>query len=421
MKNDPKQVVNELAQSSFDERDLTAVQVRLQSFLRYLKANGFRLDIEGQCLAQQLLAANDYGDSRYLQHTLAIVLCKNSQQWQQYDRLFDEYWKPKGRQQMIKKPDTGPSSAKRDSRIEACEQGEDTSLVNEKKRSYQAKAGQNSELENPLHSQASANNGSEKLDFCMMSEQQLQHQFKASCTELADFFSKRMRKVRNSTAGEKIDLRQSMQRSLKHGGEMIDLVYLKRPKVAPSFTLLIDVSRSMSHYSNAFLIFAWALMQVLPNARVFVFNTTLIELTESLKSKGLAAVQGQLEMLANAWGGGTRIASSLQLLAKRAAKFKRGSHYFLVHSDGLDTDPPMALAAQLKKLKKQCRSIIWLSPLLKDSQYSVETASLKNALGEIDHFLPIHNMQCLTNLVQIIVNGQRQRLTLAKYSSERYR
>ena len=411
MKSYSVKTVIEPALSRFDKCELTAMQVRLQSFLRYLKANGFHWDIEGQCLAQQLLAANDYADSRYLQNTLAVVLCKNSLQWRQYDQLFDEFWKPKGRQQMIKKPDTGPSSAKRDKRIEGAEQDNEELLTRNTKRSYQSKAAQSSELGDTLHSQASANNGSEKLDFSMMSEQQLQHQFKASCIELADYFSKRMRKVRNSKAGEKIDLRQSLQRSLKHSGEMIDLVYLKRPKVSPSFTLLIDVSRSMSHYSNAFLIFAWALMQVLPNTRVFVFNTTLIELTDLLKAKGIKAVQSQLEVLANSWGGGTRIASSLQLLAKRAAKFKRGSHYFVVHSDGLDTDPPMALATQLKKLKKQCRSIIWLSPLLKSAQYSVETDSLKNALGEIDHLLPIHNMQCLTNLVQLIANGQRQALT----------
>jgi uncharacterized protein with von Willebrand factor type A (vWA) domain len=135
-----------------------------------------------------------------------------------------------------------------------------------------------------------------------------------------------------------------------------------------------------------------------------VFNTNLVDVSKPLKEKGIQAVQQQLALINNVWGGGTRIATSLQQLAKHNINHKSSSHYLIVHSDGLDTDPPLALAQQLKNLKKQCRAIIWLSPLLKGIDYRVETASLKNSLAYIDHFLPIHNMSCLTRLVKLLTS-----------------
>ncbi len=392
--------------SEFNQLKLQEMQHRMLSFLHFLKSHQFHLDIDSQFVAQELLATSDFSEPLSLQHSLRSLLCKDLPQWREFDELYRDYWLPKNMQSLRTTNVSGSSSSKTDKQKNKHQrEGKNKDSEKNKQESYSSSAQQAASARSSEKSdQASARSANEAVDFSLLDNKQLLQDFTTTCIELVNHLSKRLRKKRNASRGEQIDLRQTMQKNLKNGGELIDLVFLNRPKIKPSFTLLIDVSRSMSTYSNAFLIFAWALVKIVPNTRVFVFNTSLVDISTPLKEKGVKAVQHQLELLNNAWGGGTRIATSLQQLAKYNINQKRNSHYVIVHSDGLDTDPPLALAQQLKGLKKQCRAIIWLSPLLKGIDYRVETASLKNSLAYIDHFLPIHNMSCLTRLVKLLTS-----------------
>jgi len=388
----------------FNQLKMQAMQHKMLSFLHYLKAHHFHLDIDSQYVAQELLATTDFSEPTSLQHSLRALLCKDLPQWREFDELYRDYWLPKNRQSITTTHGASSSSSKTE-KPKNKEQREGKDTEGNKQESYSSSAQQEaSTRSSEKNDQASAKSANEAIDFALLDNKQLLQDFTISCIDLVNHLSKRLRKKRNASRGEHIDLRQTMQQNLKNGGELIDLVFLKRPKVKPNFTLVIDVSRSMTTYSNAFLIFAWALVKIIPSTRVFVFNTNLVDISAPLKEKGIQAVQQQLELINNAWGGGTRIATSLQQLGKYNINYKRSSHYLIVHSDGLDTDPPLALALQLKNLKKQCRAVIWLSPLLKGIDYRVETASLKNSLAYIDHFLPIHNMSCLTRLVKLLTS-----------------
>jgi len=390
--------------NEFTPSSLQKMQQQMLSFMHFLKGQHFHLDIETQYVAQQLLATTDISDPTSLQHSLRAVVCKDLKQWREFDELYRDFWLPKDRQLFRKTHASNSSSTKKNDVKKHQPEGENKD-ADTTKGSYGSSAQQDgSAPSSDRNDQASALSANETVDFALLDNQQLIQSFTTACTELVKHLSKRLRKRRNASRGEQINLKHTMQQSIKNGGELIDLVFLKRPKVKPNFTVLIDVSRSMTSYSNAFMIFSWALVKLLPRTRVFAFNTGLIDITTPLREKGVKAVQQQLELLHNSWGGGTRIATSLQQLAKYNINHKRGFHYVIVHSDGLDTDPPIALAQQLKSLKKQCRSLIWLSPLLKGIDYKVETASLKNSLVHIDHFLPIHNMSCLTNLVKLITS-----------------
>lgn len=389
----------------FNQLKLQEMQHKMLSFLHYLKAHQFHLDIDSQFIAQELLATSNFSEPVSLQHSLRSLLCKDLPQWREFDELYRDYWLPKNMQSFRTSHASNSSSNKADKQQSQHQPEGKNKNTEHKQESYSSSSQERvSTRSSKKNDQASARSANETVDFSLLDNKQLLQDFTASCLDLVNHLSKRLRKKRNASRGEQINLRQTMQKNIKNGGELIDLVFLNRPKIKPSFTLLIDVSRSMSTYSNAFLIFAWALVKIVPNTRVFVFNTSLVDISTPLKEKGIKAVQHQLELLNNAWGGGTRIATSLQQLAKYNIHQKRSSHYVIVHSDGLDTDPPLALAQQLKGLKKQCRSIIWLSPLLKGIDYRVETASLKNSLAYIDHFLPIHNMSCLTRLVNLLTS-----------------
>jgi uncharacterized protein with von Willebrand factor type A (vWA) domain len=390
--------------NAFDQSNLQKMQQQMLSFMHFLKGQYFHLDIETQYVAQQLLSTTDFSDPTSLQHSLRCVVCKDLKQWRKFDELYRNFWLPKDRQ-LFRKTHAKSASATKQNNINKYQNEGGDKEADTTKGSYGSSAQKNlSARSSERNDQASALSANEMVDFALLDNPKLIQDFTTTCTELVKHLAKRLRKRRNASSGEQINLKHTMQQSIKNGGELIDLVFLKRPKVKPNFTVIIDVSRSMTSYSNAFMIFAWALVKILPSTRVFVFNTGLKDISTLLREKGVTAIQKELALINNSWGGGTRIATSLQQLGKHNIKHKRGTHYVIVHSDGLDTDPPLALAQQLKILKKQCRTLFWLSPLLKGIDYKVETASLKNSLIHIDHFLPIHNMYCLTGLVKLITS-----------------
>ena len=380
---------------SFDHQQLHNMQAKLAKFLRFLMAQGFRIDIDTQTHTQQLLATNDFSNKAQFQLSLRTLLCKNPQQWQAFEELYTEFWLPKNRMSISKK--SNQTTSKRQKKVEGT--GDQHGGTSTHCNSDSQGLGSTAEA---LSSRASIGEDNEHIDFSFMDDEAQIERFSQSCKRLVKKLSRRFRKTVSSERGERLDLRKSIQRNLKNGGNLIELSWFNKPEVLPRITLLIDVSRSMSGYSNAFLLFALALVKELPGTRVFIFNTRLVDITTILRENHLDKVQQYLQLLNNAWGGGTRIAHSIHMLHRHGIPKKRSNHHLIIHSDGLDTDPADQLAMQLGRLQKQYRSIIWLSPLLNDNAYTVETAALKQAMSHINHFLPIHNLSCLNNLVDTL-------------------
>ena len=375
----------------FGYEQLHAMQQKLMMFIRHLSSEGFHIDVESQVIAQQLLATNNFSNRPYFQHSLRTLLCKDAKQWHDFNQHYTEFWLRKPKIAHVKRsPKPTKSTIKSD--IEGDENNNKGQQNTPEKTPGNAAAG------TPNADIASAKETFESVDFAFLDKNHLLPQFTHSCRELAKLLSRKLRKTVQSSKPERIDLRQTIQSNLKNGGNLIELVWLKKPKILPRFTLFIDVSRSMSGYSDAFLVFALAMIRELPETRVFIFNTKLIDISAALRSNRLEKIKQQLQQLNNTWGGGTRIAYSLAELQKRGLPSNRSNHHVIIHSDGLDTDPPNALKDQLMTMQKQYRRIIWLSPLLRDTNYRVETAALKAALPHINTLLPAHNITCLYEL-----------------------
>lgn len=392
----------------FDGEMLHAMQEKLVVFLRHLAFHGFQVDVSLQRQAQQLLAENNFGDRYQLQYGLQTLLCKNRQQWRQFEQLYSDFWLINPRVRVVVKQ--APQTAQKG--VNSLEQATGEESKNRQGNGSNRSSGANEQTSGSkaIADLASAKEVDETIDFAFLEDARTLASFTQSCQQLADLLARRLRKKVHSSKGERIDLRQSIQHNLKHGGELLELIWQKRPKLLPSFTLMIDVSRSMSGYSNAFLIFALALVKVLPRTRVYIFNTRLVDITQALREQQLDNIKAQLDLLNTSWGGGTRIAHSLAQLDKYGRRYKGrkgASHYLLIHSDGLDTDPAHQLQQQLKRMQTQYRQIIWLSPLLKDARYKVETAALKAALPYIDALLPVHNLACLYRLADLMVSKGR--------------
>ena len=102
--------------------------------------------------------------------------------------------------------------------------------------------------------------------------------------------------------------------------------------------------------------------------------------------------------MAGGVGGGTRIASCLATFnaGHRRATTRRTA--VLILSDGYDTDPPERLAAELARLRRRARRIVWLNPLAGWRDYAPVAAGMAAALPHLDALLPANTLARLATL-----------------------
>ena len=95
---------------------------------------------------------------------------------------------------------------------------------------------------------------------------------------------------------------------------------------------------------------------------MFVFHTRLAEVT-SYMQRDTPAIQEKVNAVTAGFGGGTRIAASLQDFARQHARaqLNRGSRVW-VFSDGFDTDAPELLSAAMQEVRARGARITWFHP-----------------------------------------------------------
>ncbi|HSB25041.1 MAG TPA: VWA domain-containing protein, partial [Burkholderiaceae bacterium] len=74
----------------------------------------------------------------------------------------------------------------------------------------------------------------------------------------------------------------------------------------------------------------------------------------------------------------------------------------LLISDGLDRDNASELGAEMERLHKSCRELIWLNPLLRFEGFEARPAGIRAMLPHVDRFLPVHNLESIEQLVQLL-------------------
>ena len=70
----------------------------------------------------------------------------------------------------------------------------------------------------------------------------------------------------------------------------------------------------------------------------------------------------------------------------------------MVVSDGYDTGDPEKLGESLAKLRRRCKRIVWLNPMIGWSGYEPVAGGMAAALPHIDLFAPAHNLESLAAL-----------------------
>jgi len=112
--------------------------------------------------------------------------------------------------------------------------------------------------------------------------------------------------------GETIDLRRTIRRNLSRGGEPLELRCKHRPDRRVKLVVLLDVSGSMKVYSRYFVNFVRGLIGQWLRADAFLFHTRLVRITDALRERDAIRAMALLALIADGFGGGTKIATSLR-------------------------------------------------------------------------------------------------------------
>lgn len=210
---------------------------------------------------------------------------------------------------------------------------------------------------------------------------------------------RRTRRLIADRRGSRIHLRRMLRDAAKFGGAAPRLRHLTRKVKQRPIVLLADISGSMDKYSRLMLQFFYSATHSLREVECFVFGTRLTRITSQLKLRNIDRALAEAAKEIIDWSGGTRIGESLAVFNRRWARrvLRRGAVVVIV-SDGWERGDVTQLGREMRHLHHRCHRLIWLNPHLGQAGYQPLVEGMAAALGWVDDFLPIHNLQSLREL-----------------------
>ncbi len=208
--------------------------------------------------------------------------------------------------------------------------------------------------------------------------------------------------------GRRLDLQGTIRRSVASGGTPLRLAWKERRRVRPRLLLLLDVSRSMSPYSFFHLRLARALCGELADVHCFIFHTRITSVAEALRDADPWRSQERLHLLAQGWGGGTRIGECLRDFNRdHAARLVHSRTGVIIVSDGYDTGEPELLSEELATLRRRARRMVWLNPLLNQPGFSPESRGMMAALPHLDLLAPGADLASIERVLPQVIEALR--------------
>ena len=218
------------------------------------------------------------------------------------------------------------------------------------------------------------------------------------------------RRYEKGRSGERIDLRRTLRRSLRTGGDPMRLARRRRRVARRRLVLLCDISGSMEPYARAYLQFLTCAAGSGPNAEAFVFATRLTRLTRALASRNPERAIQAAAAAAPDWSSGTRIGDALQTFNDRHGRrgMARGA-VVVILSDGWERGDPKLVGRELERLARLAHRIVWVNPRVGASEFSVQSAGMVAALPHCDALVSGHSFEALGEVADAIGTQWRGR------------
>ncbi len=370
---------------------------RLAGFIDHLRANNFAV---GPKEAEDSLAVlNAVGPCppRRAAQTLRPLLTSSQHDWEQFDALFEAYWIAGGTVRETFKPQSQaqPTPGTRPN-IWSKHLGDHTGPP---LAGPQSGSGPGAHVDGQAHAPvlASEEAALRAADLrSLMTAEELAAAEKVALKLARALRYRLSRRYKNKSSGSRLNLRRTIRASISRGGSPATRIYRTRHSEPVRIVVLLDVSGSMKSYARVYLQFVKGLIGTWVEADAYLFHTKLVRITDALREHDTMKAMTRLALMAEGFGGGTKLAECLSTFNKHHAKRTLNSRsVVIVLSDGYDTDAPDALAKALSRLKTRVRRLIWLNPMLGWEGYEPITRSIRAALPFIDHFAEANTLDSL--------------------------
>jgi uncharacterized protein len=213
------------------------------------------------------------------------------------------------------------------------------------------------------------------------------------------------RRRRTSRHRGRPDLRRTVARSLRTGGEVVRPAASERGERPRRLVLLLDVSGSMEPYARALARFAHAAVAARKRGQVEVFalGTRVTRISHELATHDPdAALRRAADAVAD-WAGGTRLGEGMRTFNDRwgVRGLARGA-VVVVLSDGWDRGDPALLGSELARLRRVAYRLVWVNPLKASPGFAPLAQGMAAALPHVDEFVEGHSVASLEALAELV-------------------
>jgi hypothetical protein len=208
--------------------------------------------------------------------------------------------------------------------------------------------------------------------------------------------------------GRHIDPRATLRRALREGTGLMPLSMRRRRRRPPTLVVLCDISGSMEGYSRMLLRFLHALARGRPRVHTFLFGTRLSNVTRPLRRRDPDEALARVGGAVTDWSGGTRIGATLRGFNRDwSRRVLGGDAIVLLITDGLDRDAGVGMAEELARLRRSCRRLVWLNPLLRWDGYEATSSGARVLAAGVHDMRPVHNLDSLSALADALAAKRR--------------
>jgi uncharacterized protein len=380
---------------------IAGAAARVSGFIAHLRRHGFAVGPAETELVLSVLAADEFPGAAAIRLALKTLLSGNREQWARFDELFYAYWFGRG-VRIVAPAHVEAGARNRSPRPKIW----DKALSREETASAMGQAehsqgnGDGPEGRGTGRLIASRSDALSRTDLRTLITPEEAAEAERIAERLARAIRYRLSRRRTpARRGEMIDIRRTIRRNLSRGGEPIELRRKRRPERPVKLVVLLDASGSMEVYSRYFINFMRGLIGGRLRTDAFLFHTRLAHVADALRERDPSVGMTRLSLIADGFGGGTRIATALKTFNDRYAKETLDSRsVVIVMSDGYDTDSPQALAVELRRLKRRAHRLVWLNPLLGWKGYAPVARAMAVALDYVDCFATAHSLASLAAL-----------------------
>ncbi|MEP2532408.1 VWA domain-containing protein [Shimia sp.] len=370
---------------------------RVAAFIVHLRENGLRLGVAEAEVAMAALALVDTIQPDESRRALRAVCAGCKEEAERFDDLFNSYWMDMGRvrRKVVPSQNTPTCDDVHSSRDA---KGQDAGTAGSATAPEAGEGEVDSDGTGKLIATNQHNLARKDLRDLVRPEEIAEAEDAARRIGAA-LRDQRSRRRMAARKGDRLHFRKTIRASLATGGEPLRLLHKRRPDRTRKIVALCDVSGSMSVYAKVFLAFLAGMMRTDAAADAYLFHTRLVRITEALRDKDAMRAIGRMSLMADGFGGGSKIGPSLMRFADTyARRFVDGRSVVMILSDGYDTEAPEMIGDALEKLRKRGCKVIWLNPLKGWSEYAPIAAGMSAALPHLDVFKAANTLSDLAAL-----------------------